>query len=678
MKLMIRSPEGGLGRVLTTIRRYFRIPAVRRTLRYIKCGILGFFLGAAGSGTMPLPLGVGLLSQVSFGPELLFSAVGGLGGILAFWGLSAGLEPAAVLSLFFVSLAMLEGTGLKKTRAFPPLLASAITAVLGLLFLLERSSLTRGDLAGYILRVILSGLTVLCFSEAGREKGTPADWFVAGAYVTALTQILLFGRLDLGMALAALLVCWAPPGLASLPLATVCGLGLDLSRVTVVVLTPILALSALAAAAVPKKQLRFLFPSLLSLPLMILTEALDPAVPISLAAGGIVALFLPRSLAPAPVQEIPGTDPDAAVRLQSVSAVLSRIQGLLLTEDACEKPDEAAVVFDQATEQVCRSCLHFDQCWQRNGADTYRELSARAPQLLEKGCAREEDLPPAFRERCRRPEPFLQAVNQALFAYRFRRKCHRQLSESRQVLCSQYGFLSAYLNETAGQLDGPPLPRKPQRFRPEIGIRAVGKYGMAVSGDRGACFPGPGGRYYVLLCDGMGTGPGAAQESENAIGLLTGLLQAGLTAGAALEMLNGLYLLRNSGGFSTADLLELHLDTGRGALYKWGAAPSYVKHHGYAKKVGSVGPPPGLSIGGSARAEVIRLSLARGETVVLVSDGVSGEETRLRIAGFADRSPKALANYIIASAGESGEDDRTAIAVCLRPLAPETGASKIS
>ena len=673
MKLLVRAPKGALGRILAGIRRYFDIPAVRRSLRYISYGILGFFLGAAGSGTMPLPLGVGLLAQAAFGPELLLSAAGALGGTLAFWGVGTGLEPAAVLILFFVSLAMLEGTELKKARAFQPLLASAIAAVLGLLFLLERSSLSRGELAGYVLRVILSGLTVLCFSQARREKGTPADWFVAGVYVTALAQILLFSRLDLGMALAALLVCAAPPGLAALPLATVCGLGLDLSRVTAVILTPILALSALAAAAAPKKQLRFLFPCLLSLPLMVLTETLDPAVPISLAAGGAAALFLPRSLTPQPVQEVPGTDPDAAARLQSVSAVLSRIQGLLLTEDACEKPDEAAAVFDQATEQVCRSCLHFDQCWQRNGAETYRDLSARAPALLDKGYALEDDLPPAFRERCRRPEPFLQAVNQALFAYRFRRKCHRQLSESRQVLCSQYGFLSAYLNETAGRLDGPPVHRKPQRFRPEIGIRAAGKYGMAVSGDRGACFPGPGNRYYVLLCDGMGTGPGAAQESENAIGLLTGLLQAGLSANAALQMLNGLYLLRNSGGFSTADLLELHLDSGRGVLYKWGAAPSYVKHHGYAKKVGTAGPPPGLGIGGSSQAEVIRLSLTRGETVVLVSDGVSGEETRLRIAGFADRSPKALANYIIAGAGQNGEDDMTAMAVCLRPLTPGIG-----
>ena len=66
----------------------------------------------------------------------------------------------------------------------------------------------------------------------------------------------------------------------------------------------------------------------------------------------------------------------------------------------------------------------------------------------------------------------------------------------------------------------------------------------------------------------MGAGPGAAQESAGALRLLVGMLQAGLPPEAALETLNDLYVLRETGGFSTADLLELHLDTGRATLYK--------------------------------------------------------------------------------------------------------------
>ncbi len=54
-------------------------------------------------------------------------------------------------------------------------------------------------------------------------------------------------------------------------------------------------------------------------------------------------------------------------------------------------------------------------------------------------------------------------------------------------------------------------------------MASAGWFGLLASGDRGA-LPGPGLRYYVLLCDGMGlTGPGAAQEeSESALRILTG------------------------------------------------------------------------------------------------------------------------------------------------------------
>ena len=188
----------------------------------------------------------------------------------------------------------------------------------------------------------------------------------------------------------------------------------------------------------------------------------------------------------------------------------------------------------------------------------------------------------------------------------------------------------------------------------------------------GAHFPGPGLRYYVLLCDGMGTGPGAAQESESALRILTGLLQAGMPASEALGTLNDLYVLRETGGFSTADLLELHLDTGRAGLYKWGPAPSYLKHRRSAKRWGQPLPPPGVGIGEAHQAEVIRLSLQKEETVVLISDGLESEETQSQIADFAGQAPKALAAALVAAAPAGEADDRTAVAVCLRPLSSHT------
>ncbi len=237
------------------------------------------------------------------------------------------------------------------------------------------------------------------------------------------------------------------------------------------------------------------------------------------------------------------------------------------------------------------------------------------------------------------------------------------------ALGNQYRFLARYLQDTAQSLTEPE-PRA--RYRVELGIASAGRFGLLASGDRGAHFPGPGLRYYVLLCDGMGTGPGAAQESESALRILTGLLQAGMPASEALGTLNDLYVLRETGGFSTADLLELHLDTGRAGLYKWGAAPSYLKHRRSAKKMGTAAPPPGVGIGEAHQAEVIRLSLQKEETVVLISDGLESEETQSQIADFAGQAPKALAAALVAAAPAGEADDRTAVAVCLRPLSSHT------
>ena len=104
--------------------------------------------------------------------------------------------------------------------------------------------------------------------------------------------------------------------------------------------------------------------------------------------------------------------------------------------------------------------------------------------------------------------------------------------------------------------------------------------------------------------------------------MLRSLLTLGFDAMDAAAMLNELYVLRGDGCFSTIDLLEVDLCTGEGALYKWGAAPSYLKKGGTVKKIGTASPPPGLGVGEEHRAERVGLSLQRGEQLVLTTDGI--------------------------------------------------------
>ena len=67
------------------------------------------------------------------------------------------------------------------------------------------------------------------------------------------------------------------------------------------------------------------------------------------------------------------------------------------------------------------------------------------------------------------------------------------------------------------------------------GVAARKKDGETVSGDAGTYFKREDGTLYVLLCDGMGSGPGAGRESSLAVRLLEQFLMAGVETGHALR-----------------------------------------------------------------------------------------------------------------------------------------------
>ena len=156
----------------------------------------------------------------------------------------------------------------------------------------------------------------------------------------------------------------------------------------------------------------------------------------------------------------------------------------------------------------------------------------------------------------------------------------------------------------------------------------------------------------------MGTGLGAIQEGRTAGNILKRLLTAGYPAEHALRSLNSLCALRDRAGAVTIDLAEVQLDTGKVTLYKWGAAPSYLVSGLGAEKVGSATPPPGLSVT-DYRETVERVSLRRGEWLVMVSDGIGEQEALRCCRSAAGRTPEELAMEILACGQLGGEDDAT-------------------
>ena len=230
----------------------------------------------------------------------------------------------------------------------------------------------------------------------------------------------------------------------------------------------------------------------------------------------------------------------------------------------------------------------------------------------------------------------------------------------------QYAFLADLLQNLSEEL-GSRKGWRPPRFTPEVAVSTHSH--REENGDQCIWFPGTGNDYYVLLCDGMGTGTGAARESREAAQLLKQMLQAGFPAEYALRSFNSLSVLRELGGCTTVDLVRLQLDTGRGTLYKWGAASSYLLKNGQLRKIGTAGPPPGLSQ--QARETVDRLSLGGGEVLILLSDG-AGEDMLLRTPWTApEPSPGALAAAILERGALEGDDATVAV---VRLVIPDASA----
>ena len=114
------------------------------------------------------------------------------------------------------------------------------------------------------------------------------------------------------------------------------------------------------------------------------------------------------------------------------------------------------------------------------------------------------------------------------------------------------------------------------------------------------------------------------------------------------------------------DLAEIQLDCGRVHLYKWGAAPSYLIGTVGAEKIGTASPPPGLSVT-DYREQTEHLTLRRGQTLVMVSDGVSETEALRCCADGPGKTAGEVAVAILTSNEISGQDDATVVTISLEP-----------
>lgn len=628
------------------LRRLILEPKFRLPLKIFGCFFLGFCLSAASLGSHAQPLVLGLLCAGLSGWIPVPVALGAATGYWLFWG-SAGLQ-GVMWTAVGLPLCMLgQRRFTRQTPFLMPALATLTVAVSGVLFQAWWQDDT--SILMYLLRLGVAFGSTWLFTLVLQHRDQVADWAAAGVAVLALAQIAPLPFMGLGFIAAGAIAVLLP-----FPAVALAGLALDLAQVTQVPMAAVLSLSFTVRLipGLPKWSVPAL-PVATYLLVMGLCGVWDFMPVPALLLGSVLAAVLPEKPAHSYHRGATGI---AQVRLEMAAGVLSQTEQLLL--EAQEPPIDEQTLIVKAAERACGTC----PC--RKGCKDLENAKDMSPQLLHRPIFTMDDLSVSCKKRGRLMVELRRCQDQ----YRILKADRDRRREYHGAVIQQYRFLTEYLQDLADT-----LPRKAdrtqQRFQPEIAVCSAGK--EQVNGDRCTWFAGTELKYYLLLCDGMGTGEGAAEEARNAATMLRRLLSAGFPAPYALRSLNSICTLRGVPGAVSIDLAEISLDTGKTVVYKWGAAPSWLLVPTGVERIGTTGTPPGLSVT-EGRESVDRLSLRRGETLVLLSDGVDGEEAMRLSQQWQDPSPGEMAAAILEAGRGEGADDATAAVVRLRPVTMST------
>ena len=217
-----------------------------------------------------------------------------------------------------------------------------------------------------------------------------------------------------------------------------------------------------------------------------------------------------------------------------------------------------------------------------------------------------------------------------------------------------------------GEIGGILLAYEREKNSASVVRRRVIARDESVCGDSVAVFKNKDERFFAFLSDGMGSGRSACAVSEISVGFLGNMLASGELCEEHIELLNGFLCSRLQKNIAecsaTLDLLELDLMNGSASIYKCGAAPSYIYRRGRLFKLRSESMPIGIL--GDVDLKKFELQLSRGDIVVMVSDGVTGESGEcpwlfdLLVQNLPSRSLERTAELIIkyATAKGSGDD----------------------
>ena len=632
------------------------------------------------------PFAVGMVAAAGPGWGGLAALVGVLCGALLFLDFPHALRTAAcAVLLFTANNAFCELRLYRKTWFLPALTAGLMLAVEAIYVVRSGSA---AEAAYCVAAIALAALFAHGFRTFLRARETESETPSAAALMVLVGVLTAFAvpQLQNGLApgrilavLAVLVLAFDRELSAALAAALCIGLAVDLAAPEATFLhTASYGFGALLTCTLRRRSrvraaVAFaLSTALFALPLGMRAGA---ALLYEGLAGTLVFLLLPSRALRALHEE--GEEADAQEdglrrRLREAATALRELyDSVAITRRV---PDEnPAIIYDRAAEAVCRDCSLRERCWVNEYNRTYTALSDATPPLLRSGQGRGEDFPSYFVDRCIRFTSFLSAVNAELRAYLLRRQYRTQIDAAHAQAAGQYARFSELLHHAAEQPSAAETGVAAALLPYRIGVTLRPKEGESVSGDCVSTFETDAGELCLLLSDGMGSGEDARRESAMAVRLIERFLRAGVDAPPALKTLNGALNLRAevSECFTTIDLLTLSLKNGEGELYKYGAAPSYIKRGDRVRRVSCTCLPAGLAEG-ELPPETTHVRLESGSFFVMVTDGVADSTNddwlQRMLATWEGENPQQLVSAILADSYEhKGTDDDAGVLVLYLP-----------
>lgn len=445
--------------------------------------IIRFLLSAATSSLRLFgafsPFGVAFAASANAGGAGAVSIFGAALGYALSGDIMLTVKYLAILLLIRVTFAVLRNISFSESPWYPLCVTGVAFALVGFVYAFD-SGFDAAAAALYVTECFVGAASVLFYRIAlspwsetsdgsyGRVSHLSSLIYLTATALAGLSVPLIFGVLSVGHTLAVMAVMLAifkaGTGMGC-TVAAAMGLTMDLTAGTNGIFTVSYTLSALLSGIFRKSgRLIFLLSFVCANALGVVwgfsvTGSAQPLFDVF--AASVIFLLVPDYI----LSKLGAVFPLRASgygfsrareytsrRIGLCSDAFSILAATASAVPPAVKRDDPAVIYDRATESVCRGCKNETRCWQIDYADTYDILNHLTPKITGEGRITAGDFPDRLTERCGRIHWLTSEINSEARAQRLRRRFRRDMNESREESAGRYGDIARVMNNLSREL----------------------------------------------------------------------------------------------------------------------------------------------------------------------------------------------------------------------------------